>query len=384
MPTALASAETSTKPDMHAFEPQLLPATTARIRSLRLPPGFQVSVFAKDLGFARMLAVADDGTVYVTRPQDGDVLGLAPGPTGTAVRRWRAFTGEANVHGIALRDGKAYLASPLRVLACPVNRGGTFGAPKVLINDLPAGVGHGLRTVAFGPDGHLYVSVGSTCNVCLESDPGHATIQQAGPDGRGRRIFASGLRNTIGFGWHPQTHEMWGMDHGVDGLGDNQPPEELNHLVDGGNYGWPFCYGDRKPNPTFPIGPKGVPDPSGKRKATYCQTTIPPVLGYQAHSAPIGMVFYSGTQFPSDYRGDAFVAFHGSWNRIPATGCKVVRIHFEHGRPVRFEDFLTGFLLPGGKARFGRPAGLAVAKDGSLLVGDDANGVIYRVAYHGR
>src|SRR5205085_7749961 len=138
-------------------------------------------------------------------------------------------------------------------------------------------------------------------------------------------IFARGLRNTIGFGWHPVTHELWGMDNGVDGRGNNVPPEELNRLVEGGDYGWPWCFGDR------------IPDPELGSSAR-CERTLPPVLGYQAHSAPIGFTFYAGAQFPPDYRDDAFVCMRGSWNRSPPTGYKVVRIHFENGRPQRFED----------------------------------------------
>jgi glucose/arabinose dehydrogenase len=193
-------------------------------------------------------------------------------------------------------------------------------------------------------------------------------------EGGERSVFARGLRNTIGFAWHPETRELWGMDHGSDWRGDDQPPEELNRLVEGADYGWPLCFGDRKPDPLFD-------SQKVKDKVEHCRKTQPPALGYQAHSAPIAMVFYGGAQFPADHRNDAFVAMHGSWNRVPATGYKVARVHFEHGRPVRFEDFLTGFLVEDGRGHFGRPAGLAVTRDGALLVSDDTNGIIYRVSH---
>jgi glucose/arabinose dehydrogenase len=225
----------------------------------------------------------------------------------------------------------------------------------------------------------LYLTVGSTCNCCIEKNPENATILRVQPDGSRRKIFARGLRNTIGFGWHPKTQEMWGMDHGSDWLGPDTPPEELNKLEEGRDYGWPFVYGDRQVIPGWESHPK-----FGNLKR-YAARTTPPVLGYQAHSSPIQMVFYTASQFPEEYRNDAFVAMRGSWNRKPPIGYEVVRIKFDkEGRPVAFQKFLTGFLIEGGRAFFGRLAGLAVAKDGSLLVGDDTNGVIYRVSYQGK
>jgi glucose/arabinose dehydrogenase len=167
--------------------------------------------------------------------------------------------------------------------------------------------------------------------------------------------------------WHPDTRELWGMDNGSDHRGDDQPPEELNRIVEGADYGWPSCFGDRQPDPDFTGGD--------------CSKTVGATLGYQAHAAPIWMLFYTGRQFPEEYRGDGFVAFHGSWNRVPPSGYRVVRIRYERGQPQRFEDFLTGFLIEGGRAAFGRPAGLAVTRDGALLVSDDVQGYIYRVSH---
>jgi glucose/arabinose dehydrogenase len=219
----------------------------------------------------------------------------------------------------------------------------------------------------------LYITVGSTCNCCLEKSPESATILRAKADGSDRKVFAKGLRNTLGFGWHPKTKEMWGMDHGSDWLGDDVPQEELNKLEEGKHYGWPLVYEDRK---VIPL--KDTPEAELQE---FAKKTEPPALGYQAHSAPIQMTFYTGDQFPAEYRNDAFVCMRGSWNRKPPAGYEVVRIRFDpSGKPVKFEQFLTGFLLKGPE-HFARLAGIAQARDGSLFVGDDTNGVIYRVTY---
>lgn len=223
--------------------------------------------------------------------------------------------------------------------------------------------------MAFGPDGKFYIAIGGPCNSCEPGNPDHGTMIRTEADGTGRVSFAKGLRNTIGFDWHPTTRELWGMDHGSDMRGDDQPPEELNKLIEGKDYGWPACFGDRHVDPDY------------TSRAEYCKGTAGMTLGYQAHSAPLGLVFYNGDQFPAEYKGSAFVTFRGSWNREPPTGYKVVLLRFKDGQPQGFEDFLSGFLLEGGKSIFGRPTGIVVSRDGSLLFADDTNGVVYRVSY---
>lgn len=192
-------------------------------------------------------------------------------------------------------------------------------------------------------------------------------------DGSGLEAYAKGLRNTIGFGWHPQTSALWGMDHGIDWLGDDEQVEELNQIKQNGIYGWPYIYGEGKYNPADH-------PPGDTTYQQYLNLSTLPAAGYQAHSAPMQMVFYTGDLFPQEYRNDAFVAMRGSWNRSQPAGYKVVRIHFENGQPVRFEDFVSGFLVNGNKAHFARLVGVAVHTDGSLLVSDDTNGVVYRVS----
>jgi glucose/arabinose dehydrogenase len=276
-------------------------------------------------------------------------------------------------HGLAVHNGKLYITSVKEVYVAVINTDGTLSEMQKIISTLPDGGQHPNRTLAVGPDNKLYITVGSTCNSCKEPNKLNATIVRTNLDGSNLEIYAKGLRNTIGFGWHPETADFWGMDHGIDWLGDNEQEEELNEIKQNANYGWPYIYGNGKYNP-------GDRPPGDTTYYQYLQLTTLPVLGYQAHSAPLQMAFYTGTMFPSQYRNDAFIAMRGSWNRSVAVGYKVVRLHFENGRPVRFEDFLTGFLVNNNKAHFGRLAGLAMFTDGSLLVSDDTNGVMYRVS----
>jgi glucose/arabinose dehydrogenase len=376
--TAAARAQRPQPMVGHLARPETREATDERIARLRVPPGFRVSVFARNLEHPRMLAVAADGTVFVSRPDRHDVLALRDRDgDGRADESAPVLTGLGRAHGLAIHRGRLFVAGVRKVVAAEMRAGGGFGDWVTVVDHLPDGGQHGRRTIGFDPLGRLYVSVGSSCNACDETNPEHATVLQARPEGGQRRVFARGLRNTIGFAWHPDTGDLWGMDHGSDWRGDDQPPEELNRILDGRDYGWPFCFGDRQPDPYLSA------EPARLTTAGHCRRSEPPVLTYQAHSAPIALVFYTGGQFPAEYRNDAFVAMRGSWNREPPTGYKVVRLRFQGGAPQGFEDFLTGFLIEEGRAHFGRPAGLAVARDGALLLSDDTNGVIYRITHGG-
>jgi glucose/arabinose dehydrogenase len=369
-----ASAESNTLvPEQRGFSEAL-----AR-ENLRVPQGFWIDIYATGMGNVRMMAVSADGTLYVTRRAQGDVLALNDRNGDARVDQVRTIASNLKlVHGITLHEQHMYLATDTVVYKARLKNDGTIETPRAIINNLPTGGQHPNRTLAVGPDGMLYITVGSTCNVCTESDPRSATILRSTLNGEKLEIFASGLRNTIGFGWHPGSGQMWGFDHGSDGRGDDQPPEELNLLRARGNYGWPYCFGNRQPDVYFSQNPPGT------TKEAYCPTTDAPTLTYQAHSAPIGMLFYTGSQFPAEYANNAFVAMRGSWNRDPATGYKIVRVRYENGWPVGFDDFLTGFLIENGGAYFGRPAGVALAPYGSIFVSDDTNGVIYRVSWAGR
>jgi len=357
---------------VHTFKPAKVAASPQRIQALQVPAGFQIRPLAEGLQNPRIIAVAPDGKIYVSRRDQGDVLLLEDqNEDGTLDAEPRTVFTRPGAHGLAIANGMLYVATVNDVNRAPIQPDGTLGKEERIINDLPDGGQHPNRTLAFGPDGMLYVSVGSSCNACNETNPEHATLLRASPDGKTRSIFASGLRNTIGFAWDPATGELWGMDHGIDYLGNEQQPEELNRIAKGKQYGWPHIWGKGGENP------QSTP-PGQISKKQWAAMSEPMVLGYTAHAAPMQLAFYSGGQFPQEYRGDAFVTMRGSWNRKPASGYEVVRIRFQDGRPADIEPFVSGFLVDNGQAHIARPVGLAVTKGGALLVGDDA---IYRVSY---
>jgi glucose/arabinose dehydrogenase len=346
-----------------------------RRAKLVVPAGLQVSVFASGLGKPRVLAVAGDGTVYATRRDTGDVLMFRDVDGDGRAEPAVVVARRPQMHGIALAGTKVYLVTVKELFVAERRPDGTLDTLQRLVDDLPDAGQHADRTIAVGKDGMLYVSVGSTCNACNESNPENATILRIAPDGSTRTIFASGLRNTIGFAFHPSTNALFGLDHGIDWLGDDEQGEELNEIVEGRQYGWPYIYAHHKQNP------QDEP-PGGITMAQWDRMSTAPLLLHTAHSAPMQMVFYQGTQFPEEYRGDAFVALHGSWNRMPPSGYEVARVRFRDGKPQRIDTFLSGFLVETGRQRWGsigRPFGLATMPDGSMLVGDDLNGVVYRI-----
>jgi Raf kinase inhibitor-like YbhB/YbcL family protein len=361
----------------HIFKPDKVEATPQRMAAIKAPAGFTVTPFATGLKNARIIAVAPNGNVYVSRRDQGDVLllrdsdgdGRADGPPVIVASR-------PGAHGLAIKDGKLYLVTVKELFVADIQPDGRLGALKMLVGDLPDAGQHANRTIAFGPDGMLYLSVGSTCNVCNESNQENATILRFNPDFTNRNIVATGLRNTIGYDWQPRTGELWGFDHGIDFLGDDDQPEELNRIETGKQYGWPHVYGAGS------IYPQSTPVGAIKKEDWKAHST-PMVLGHTAHAAPMQFVFYRGTAFPAEYQGDAFATMRGSWNRKTASGYEIVRVRFQDGQAKSIEPFVTGFLTDGGKTHIARPVGLALTKDGALLMADDANGVIYRIAYGG-
>jgi cytochrome c553 len=249
----------------------------------------------------------------------------------------------------------------------PVSRTAS-GPPEAVVSGLPAGGGHWTRTLRFGPDGHLYVSIGSSCNVCLEDDPRRASIVRHRSDGRAPEIFASALRNAVVFDWRPETGELYATDNGRDLLGDDVPPCELNRVVEGGFYGWPFAYGDRVADPDL-----------GEGHAADVARSLGPVHAFRAHNAPLGLTFLRGAGLPPAYRGAALVALHGSWNRTRKDGYKVVSLHWNADGTIEERDFLTGFL--DGEDVYGRPVDVAEGPDGAIYVSDDYGAAIFRVAF---
>ena len=345
-----------------------LPESTLGGR-LKAPRGVVVTEFAKVAG-ARAMAVGPDGAVYVSIPRRGEVVRLVDANSdGVAESQDIAVSGLNRPHGMAFRDGWFYIANTDGIVRLRIGADGKASGTLEKLNEYSAMGGHWTRSILFGPDGAMYVAIGSTCNICEERSPDRAAVMRYDADGRNGRLYSSGLRNAVGMALHPSTGQIWVTQHERDNLAPNHqdlPPEEINILREGAHYGWPYCHSNRVPNLEF-------------NDAGRCATTEPPALGMQAHSAPLGITFLDrATRLPAEFRGDAVVAFHGSWNRDEPTGAKLVRIRVRDGRPVGYEDFITGWQGPDGR-RWGRPVDVVVFRDGSLLVSDDQSGTIYRV-----
>lgn len=350
------------------------------LASLRVPDGYRIAVFAEGLGNARMLSVAADGTVYLTRRTEGDVQLLRDTDGDGVVDQRRTVARRPLMHGLEIDGRTAYMIAGSSVFRAPILADGGFGPLEEIVGDLPDTGQHSAREINKGPDGAFYVSIGSTCNACAESSPESAALLRMSPDGKSRTIHATGLRHTIGFDWQPRTGQLWGFDHGIDWLGDRQQIEELNRIEQGKAYGWPYIYGMGGWNPQDePPGELTMED--------WDRMSMRPALGYDAHAAPMQMAFYRGAMFPEGEQGNAFVAMRGSWNRADPAGYEVVRVRFDRaGQPTAIEPFVGGFLKrdrDDGPGHTGRPVGVAVAGDGALLFSDDVNGIIYRVSYEG-
>ena len=362
----------------HVVEPVQLPPAADDLSVLRVPAGFEVNVFARELENPRMLAVAASGDVYVTRRKVGDVLLLRDTDGDGAADEQTVIANRPGMHGIAITGDTLYLTTVKDLYLAKIQADGTLDSLRLLLDDLPDGGQHPNRMVIVGPDKYLYVTAGSTCNACDEPNPENATMLRISPDGKSRTIYASGLRNTIGYAFEPTSGRLYGMDHGIDWLGDNEQHGELNEIVRGKGYGWPYVYADNQYNPAdYP--------PDGVTMEDWADRSAPAIGRYVPHAAPMQLDFYEGTAFPEDYRGDAYITMRGSWNRNPPAGYEVVRIKFEEGKPVGFEPFVQGFVMQDGDewGHRGRLCGLVQAGDGSLLFTDDTNGVIYRVSYTG-
>ena len=342
---------------------------------LHLPAGFRISVLAEG-GFdnARWLALSPNGDVFVGDARAGEVVILrGVGADGKFQRRFTFATGLTQPFGMAFWKDYLYVAQTGEVVRFRHKSGQTKAEGKAEhIADLtPSGYRqHWTRDIAFNPAGtKMYVSIGSSGNDSPESDPRRAAISEYNPDGSGHRIYASGLRNAVGIAFEPKTGKLFATVNERDGLGDNLPPDYFTSVQDGGFYGWPYAY----------IGKNSDPENGSKRPDLVQKTIVPDVL-IQAHSAALGLAFYNGKMFPSDYQGDAFVALHGSWNRAEPTGYKIVRVRMKDGKPAGgYDDFITGWFTDG--KVWGRPVGLLVAQDGALLIVDDGGKRIWRVTY---
>ncbi len=365
-PAAAAPATASAPPSQAATQVVPPPAPVS------LPPGFGISVFADDLKGPRMLTFGPDGSLYVAERGAGRIVRL-PDANNDGVSDGPQVVAEGLEAPSSLDfgpDGSLYVGETTRVvrLSNP-DAQGVFQQRTTVVPDLPAGGNHTTRTVLVSPDGAtLYVSIGSTCNVCVEEDERRATIMQYDLASGAGQIYAAGLRNAVGIDFRPGTEELWATNNGRDFLGDDQPPETVNRITAAGlDFGWPRCHAGRIVDPEF-----GSPDA--------CAGVTAPVVEMQAHSAPLGLAFSQGqpTGFPAPYDSGLFVAFHGSWNRSQPTGYKVVFIPLNAAEPGVVQDFATGWRLDDGTV-WGRPVGLAFGPAGSLYVSDDTGGMIYRI-----
>ena len=359
-------------------DPQARPAQpaaatpTVSLDQITLPAGFRIEEFATDVKNARSMARGAKGTIFVGSRSAGNVYAIVDANGDhRADRVVTIATGLNMPNGVAFREGALYVAEVNRILRYDGIEDAldTVPAPVVVNASLPSDRHHGWKFIAFGPDGWLYVPVGGPCNICDRSDTDerYATILRMKPDGTGTEVFARGVRNTVGFDWHPASKQLWFTDNGRDYLGEDQPGDELNHAPRAGlHFGFPYCHAGTIPDPEF----------GAKRP---CAETIAPAKVLAAHVAAIGMRFYTGTMFPEAYRGRIFVAEHGSWNRTVPQGYRVMMATLDGDKVVSYEPFAEGWLQ--GKDVSGRPADVLVMPDGSLLVSDDAANRIYRISY---
>jgi len=346
------------------------PAAGLRLGEITLPPGFAIAVYADSLPGARSLALGAKGTLFVGSRHEGKVYAVIPAADGRrAARVVTIAAGLDSPNGVAFRNGSLYVAEISRVLRFDrIEERLDRPPPAVVVNDsFPQKGHHGWKFIRFGPDGRLYVPVGAPCNVCESKDPRFATIMRMDPGGSGLEIFASGVRNTVGFDWHPVSGELWFTDNGRDWLGDDQPPDELNRApAKGMHFGFPYRHGRDIVDPKF--GSRG-----GREQFTAPEIELGP------HVASLGMRFYTGSMFPADYRNQVFIAEHGSWNRSEPSGYRISLVKLQGNRAVSYQPFAEGWLQDGGA--WGRPVDLQVMPDGSLLVSDDKAGAVYRISY---
>jgi glucose/arabinose dehydrogenase len=350
----------------------MLPSAAAELGEITLPSGFRIAVYAGDVPGARQMAVGPAGVVFVGSRAEGKVYAVVDRDGDDRADQVHVVASGLNSpSGVAFRDGALYVGAVNRVLRFrDVARDlARPPRPEVVSEAYPSDAHHGWKFLAFGPDGKLYVPVGAPCNVCTPPGPLHATITRLDLAGGRPEVVARGVRNSVGFDFDPATGDLWFTDNGRDWLGDDQPPDELNHLTKvGEHFGFPFCHGN------------GIRDPEHNAGRS-CGEFTAPARELGPHVAAIGMRFYTGRMFPEKYRGGIFIAEHGSWNRSTPIGYRVSFVKIENGRATSYESFASGWLK--GNTASGRPADVLVMPDGALLVSDDKAGRIYRISYAG-
>jgi hypothetical protein len=341
------------------------------LKQLHLPAGFSISIFADNLSNARSLTLGDDGVIYIGTRDAGKVYAVQDSNgDGVADKNYTLASDLYMPNGVAYKDGALYVAQPHRILRFDHIGKHLAQPPKpmVIFDQLPADKHHGWKYLRFGADNKLYSAVGAPCNICKSEKPIYASLFRINPDGSGFEIIASGVRNTVGFDWQPQTNALFFTENGRDQLGDDRPPDELNHWSKvGEHFGYPYCH----------AGEILDPELAGNKK---CSEFVAPVWKFKAHNAPLGMRFYQGKQFPKEYKNQLFVAQHGSWNRTEPDGYRVALVQFKDNKPVSEQVFIDGWLTKN-QTVLGRPVDILELPNGSLLISDDKLGLIYQVKF---
>lgn len=345
--------------------------TEALLKQIKLPSGFEIKLYADHVPSARGMTLGEDGTVYLGTINDGKVFALRDRDgDGIAEQVLTVASGLNMPNGVAYYQGDLYVAEISRIVKLKeiAYRLNEPPPPTVVADVYPNERLQAWKVLKVGPDGKLYAPVGAPCNICLSDDPIFATLTRVDPDGRNLEVYASGIRNSVGFDWHPVTGDLYFADNGADWLGEDQPADELNRITaPGAHFGYPYCHAGDLPDSRY-----------GELKG--CDQFTAPVWRFPAHVAPLGIRFYRGSLFPPDYRNALFVAQHGSWNRREPVGYRLVVIRFQDGRPAAEEVFAEGWLPAEGK-EWGRPVDILELPDGSLLVSDDLLGAVYRISY---
>ncbi len=346
---------------------------TQQLGSLQLliPKDIKINIFAKDVRRARHMAFDDQGVLFLSQAQEGKVVALPDfDKNGESDQKVSIISGHRSPHGLAFMKIKEnyylYIAEEAKVIRLKrIRKPFTYGAPETIIDNIPSG-GHYTRTIKIKND-KLYLSVGSSCNVCIEKNPLRAAISRFNLDGSGGEIFAQGLRNSVGIEFSPYSTELWGVNNGRDMLGDHHPEEELNIIREGKHYGWPYCYESQTFDKDFGVN-------------FDCSKTEIPTYTFVAHMAPLGLVFYQKGSLPKRYNHSVFIAFHGSWNRSIPAGYKVVRLKLDStGKILSHEDFISGWLEKNGSPS-GRPVDIEKSPEGDLYLSDDYLGVVYKIS----
>ncbi len=358
--TSLSFANSSTPQDL--------------IKQLHLPAGFSISIYADNVPNARSLALGDNGVVFVGSGREGKVYAIQDkDQDGIAEQRYIIAENLSMPNGVAYKDGSLYVAEISRIIRFDhiSQQLSQPSKPSVVFDQFPTDTHHGWKYLRFGPDNKLYTAVGAPCNICKPDKDIYASLVRLNADGSQFEVIAHGIRNTVGFDWQPDTQALFFTDNGRDYLGDDSPPDELNHWSNKGeHFGYPYCHGGDIPDPEFGVEKK-------------CKDFTPPAWKFKAHIAPLGLRFYQGQQFPAEYKNQLFVAQHGSWNRTEPQGYRVALVKFNHEQAISEQDFISGWLNKDGEI-LGRPVDILTLPNGSLLISDDKLGVIYKVSYQGK